>query len=94
MLPDKPEAKLEEIPMGARFTDQEIAATLAHDMAVGLMKCSSMIGISIREDIGALFMKYHAAKAALGLRILRLSKEKGWLIPPPLQIQHPELVKS
>jgi hypothetical protein len=94
MSPDKPEAKHEEIPIGARFTDQEISATLAHDMAAGLVMCSSIMGLSIREDIGALFMKYHSAKAALGLRILRLSKKKGWLIPPPLQISKPELVKS
>jgi hypothetical protein len=94
MLPERPEAKLEEIPMGARFTDQEIAATMAHNMAAGLVKCSSIMGISIREDIGARFAMYHAAKAALGLRILRISKEKGWLIPPPLQIKRPELVNG
>jgi hypothetical protein len=90
MLPDRPDAKLEDIPVGARFTDQEIAAAVAHDMAVGLVTCSKIMGISIREDIGALFAKYHAAKAAFGLRILRLSKEKGWLIPPPLKIDRPE----
>jgi hypothetical protein len=90
-LPDRPEAKLEEIPVGARFTDQEIAATLGHDMAIGLVKCSSVMGKSTREDIGAHFAKYHAEKAALGLRVLRLSKEKGWLIPPPLKVDRPEV---
>jgi hypothetical protein len=94
MLPKKPEAKQEQIPIGARFTDQEIAATLALDTATGQVKCSTIMGMAIREDIGALFMKYHTAKAALGLRILRLSKEKGWLIPPPLQIKTPEMVTS
>jgi hypothetical protein len=89
-LPERPEAKLEEIPVGARFTDQEIAATLGHDMAIGLVTCSGIMGKSIREDIGARFAKYHVEKAALGLRILRLSKEKGWLIPPPLKIDRPE----
>jgi hypothetical protein len=90
ILPERPDAKLEEIPVGARFTDQEIAATLAHDMAAGLVKCSGIMGISTREDIGARFAKYHTNKADLGLRILRLSKEKGWLIPPPLKIDRPE----
>ncbi|RCW45504.1 DUF3231 family protein [Paenibacillus prosopidis] len=91
-LPDRPEAKLEDIPIGARFTDQEISAMIATDTSLGLVACSQIMGKSIREDIGALFAKYHVTKAALGMQILKLSKEKGWLIPPPLQIQRPELV--
>ncbi|WP_036718286.1 DUF3231 family protein [Paenibacillus harenae] len=94
LLPDRPEAKLEDIPIGARFADQEIAAMIAADTSIGLVGCSQIMGKSIREDIGALFGKYHVTKAALGMRILKLSKEKGWLIPPPLQIQRPELVNA
>lgn len=86
-LPDRPEAKLEAIPIGARFTDMEIAAMVSGDMAVGLIACSQIMGKCIREDIGALFGKYHATKAAIGLKALRLSKEKGWLIPPPLVVE-------
>jgi hypothetical protein len=94
VMPERPEAKLEDIPIGARFTDQEIAPMLAADTAAGLVACSQIMGTSIREDIGALFAKYHATKAAFGLRILRMSKEKGWLIPPPLQVKRPELVEA
>lgn len=91
---DKPEAKLADIPIGARFTDMEIAPMVAADLAAGLVVCSQVMGKSIREDIGALFAKYHAAKAATSLRLLRISKEKGWLIPPPLQVQRPEPVHA
>lgn len=90
VLPERPEVKLEDIPVGARFADQEIAAKIAVETAACLVACSSVIGQCIREDIGALFMKYHATKAAIGLRILHMSKEKGWLIPPPLQVKRPE----
>jgi hypothetical protein len=93
-LPDRPEAKLEDIPIGARFTDQEIASMIAADTSMGLVACSQIMGKSIREDVGALFAKYHVTKAALGLRILELSKEKGWLIPPPLQVKTPDLVEA
>ncbi|MGN7359439.1 DUF3231 family protein [Paenibacillus sp. SAF-054] len=89
-LPERPEVKLEDIPAGARFTDPEIAAKVAADTSLGLVACSQMMGQSIREDIGALFAKYHATMAAIGLRILQMNKEKGWLIPPPLQIKRPE----
>ncbi|MGG4553659.1 DUF3231 family protein [Paenibacillus sp. FSL W8-0186] len=89
VLPERPPAKLEDIPAGARFTDPEIAAKIAAENALGLAACSSVMGQSIREDVGALFAKYHLTKAALGLRILQMNKDKGWLIPPPLQVKRP-----
>lgn len=94
VLPERPEAKLEDIPVGARFTDQEVAVIAAADLAVGLVGCSSIMGTSIREDIGALFAKYHTTKAALGLKVLKMSKDKGWLIPPPLQVKRPERLEE
>lgn len=82
--PERPKACLEDIPVGARFMDQEIASVLAADNAAGLVMCSKIMGQCIREDIAAMFAKYHGKKAQYGLRILRMNKEKGWLIPPPL----------
>lgn len=92
-MPQRPEAKLEDIPVGARFTDPEIAAMLAANTAASLVACSQVMGMSIREDIGALFGKYHVTMAAIGLKILRLMKKNSWLIPPPLQVKRPELVE-
>jgi hypothetical protein len=37
-----------------------------------------------------MFGRYHATKAAYGLRLLRITKEKAWLIPPPLHAKTPE----
>ena len=92
MLPERPSAKLEDIPVGARFMDQEVAAKISADIAIGSTACSAGISQSIREDIGALFAKYHLTKTALGVRALQMSKDKGWLIPPPLQLKRPEEV--
>ncbi|MDD9270540.1 DUF3231 family protein [Paenibacillus sp. GCM10023248] len=93
-LPDRPETKLEDIPAGVKLSDQEIAAMIGADTSLSLIACSQIMGKATREDIGALFAKYHATKAAIGLKILKTSKEKGWLIPPPLQIKRPELVEA
>ncbi|MEC0172088.1 DUF3231 family protein [Paenibacillus graminis] len=93
-LPDRPQAKLEDIPVGARFTDPEIAAKIAADVATSLVACSQAMAQSIREDVGALFGKYHMTKAALGVKILNILKEKGWLIPPPLQVKRHETVNA
>lgn len=94
MMPERPQVKLEDIPAGARFTDPEIAAKIASDASLGLIACSQVMGQSIRLDIGALFAKYHMTKTALGVKILEMSKEKGWIIPPPLQIKRPEAVHA
>ncbi|GAB6990562.1 DUF3231 family protein [Paenibacillus pini] len=89
-LPERPQVNLEDIPVGARFTDPEIAAKIAADTSLGLVACSQVMGQSIRVDIGALFAKYHLAKTAIGVRILEMTKEKGWLVPPPLQVKRIE----
>ncbi|MBX9972525.1 DUF3231 family protein [Cytobacillus firmus] len=82
--PDRPNANLESIPVGARFTDPEISASVSKDAATGLVTCSQVMGQSIREDIAMMYGQFHMAKAQFGLKMLRLNKEKGWLIPPPL----------
>ncbi|WP_087974611.1 DUF3231 family protein [Oceanobacillus rekensis] len=83
-LPEPPKANLDEIPDGARFQDMEIAATLGTQNAAGLVACSQIIGESIREDIAMMFGQFHTQKAILGAKVLKLTKDKGWLIPPPL----------
>jgi hypothetical protein len=84
--PDPPEACLEDIPIGARIPDPAIAATLSADITASLVACSAIMGMSIREDIGMMYGQFHAQKIALGAKVLRLNKEKGWLIPPPLHL--------
>ncbi|RKQ29667.1 DUF3231 family protein [Oceanobacillus halophilus] len=88
--PERPKANLDDIPTGARAMDQEIAATMSADTAAGLISCSTMIGQAIREDIATMFGQFHTQKATLGAKILRLNKEKGWLVPPPLHNHHAE----
>jgi len=89
-MAEKPNVRLEDIPAGARFADQEIAAALSVDIAGGLVACSASMTKCIREDIAALYAKYHTEKVVLAGRILRMQKDKGWLIPPPLQIIRPQ----
>ena len=81
---EPPKANLDEIPEGARFQDMEIAASLSKQLAGGLVACSQIIGESIREDIAMMFGQIHTQKANLGAKVLKLTKDKGWLIPPPL----------
>lgn len=87
--PERPLSNLEDIPAGARFIDQEIAAMLGMNTAKGLVACSAIIGESTREDIGAMFAQFHMHKVTFGAKVLRLTKEKGWLVYPPLHLTTP-----
>lgn len=89
-LPDRPQVELADIPEGARFADPEISLTISEDIATGMVVCSQIIGTAIRIDVGALFSKYYAFHLASAAAALELNKEKGWLMPPPLQIHRPE----
>jgi hypothetical protein len=82
--PEPPNACLDDIPTGARMPDPAISAALSANIAAGLVACSAIIGQSVREDVAAMFGQFHMQKAQLGAKALKLNKEKGWLIPPPL----------
>ncbi|MEK5040133.1 DUF3231 family protein [Sporosarcina sp. FSL K6-3457] len=83
-LPGRPKAKSQEIPVGAKFSDPEISAAVSINVGQGLVSCSQVMGQCLREDIAMMFGKYIAERAMFGLKMLRLNKEKGWVIPPPL----------
>ncbi|MYL49910.1 DUF3231 family protein [Halobacillus litoralis] len=82
--PERSVADLEDIPVGARMNDPEISAAISLNIAQGLVACSQAIGQCTREDIAMLFGKFHMNKAQAGAKALRLNKEKGWLVHPPL----------
>lgn len=79
-----PTADLNDIPVGARFQDAAVAAAMSSEVALGLVTCSKIMGLSIREDIAMMFGQIHLEMATLGAKFLKLNKEKGWLVPPPL----------
>lgn len=88
--PERPKLdtkEIEDIPAGARFSDLEIVTSIGADIAAGLATCSAIMAQCIREDIAMMFVKCHATKVQYGERLLKMKKEKGWIIPPPL---HPE----
>lgn len=82
--PERPHAHAEDIPVGARVSDPEISVALAGKTAAGLVACSTIMGQCMREDIAMMFGQFHMQKATFGGKLLRMNKEKGWLVPPPL----------
>jgi len=85
-LPERPKCSADDIPAGARLMDPEISGAVSINVGQGLVSCSQVMGQCLREDIAMMFGKFHVEKALFGLKLLRLNKEKGWMIPPPLHM--------
>ena len=82
--PEQAKVERESIPEGARFSDTLLAGFIASEISAGLIASSTIMGSSIREDIAAMFAELHTKKVQYGLILLRMMKEKGWLVAPPL----------
>ncbi|CAM3180123.1 DUF3231 domain-containing protein [Filibacter tadaridae] len=89
-LPSRPKATTEDIPAGARFMDPEISAAVSINVGQGLVSCSEVMGQCLREDIAMMFGKFHTERAMYGAKLLKLNKDKGWIVPPPLHSAIPE----
>ncbi|MDT8899970.1 DUF3231 family protein [Anaeroselena agilis] len=81
--PANPKAARSDIPAGARFSDQEIAMCVYHDLAGALAQTSLLISVAVREDVGKIFLAHHQEIAKYGGTLLKLMKKKGWLVEPP-----------
>ncbi|MGM8215289.1 DUF3231 family protein [Bacillaceae bacterium W0354] len=85
--PARPDVEVQDIPAGARFNDPEIAQLVHKEIIVGKMTCSYVMGIALREDISQMYGEFHQLKTEYEEKLLKLSKEKGWLTPPPLMLK-------
>ncbi|MBT2637865.1 MULTISPECIES: DUF3231 family protein [unclassified Bacillus (in: firmicutes)] len=85
--PARPDVQVEDIPAGARFNDPEIALLVQRELMVGKILCSYVMGISIRSDIAEMFGEFHVQKTEYEGKLLKITKEKGWLVPPPINLK-------
>ncbi|MFZ3578474.1 DUF3231 family protein [Virgibacillus sp. DJP39] len=85
--PDRPNVELQDIPAGARFNDAEIVKLIQKELIAGRILCSYIMGISIREDIGTMFEEFHTQRAEYESKLLKLTKEKGWIASPPTNVK-------
>jgi len=85
--PDRPNVDVQDIPAGARFNDPEIAVLVQKELASGRMQCSYISAIAIREDIRAMFSEFWTQQEEYELKLLTITKEKGWIVSPPINIK-------
>lgn len=80
---EKPPAESKLIPIGAKFTDSELANALSINFATVTVMCTQAASQSLRIDVGTIFLKYQLDKMMVGIKIKKLMEKRGWLKIPP-----------
>lgn len=83
VTPTKPIGNYQNIPEGAKLTDQEIANMLSFNLLLGINYASRGLTESIRADVGMLFSKNMIRKTTFSLSLKDLMEKRGWLQVPP-----------
>jgi hypothetical protein len=84
--PDRPNVEVEEIPAGARFNDGEIAYLIRKTLMMQRTASSQAAGIALNEEIREMFTDFHGLQEEYEQKLIKLSREKGWLVLPPVNI--------
>lgn len=85
--PNRPNVEIQDIPAGARFHDPEIVNVVYNELMTSKLMCTYLMGMSNQEDIRTLFDEFHTLKAESDLQLTTISKEKGWIVSPPINIK-------
>jgi hypothetical protein len=80
---DKSISDPNDVPLGAKMTDKEIANALILKISSGMIFCSRGISESVRDDVGLMFTEFHTQKVVYGLKVKKLMEKRGWLLVPP-----------
>lgn len=79
----KPKSDPDAIPLGAKFTEDELVNTLNINFVYAADQCAVSASQCLRTDIGLMFLNFQADKLSLGFKAKELMKKKGWLKIPP-----------
>jgi len=79
----KPKSDLNDIPLGVKLTDSEIANGIAVKDITAITMCSAGITQAVRTDVGTMWLKYLLTKTKSSAKLKILMKKRGWLKIPP-----------
>lgn len=83
VTPDKPKADPRQVPVGARFSDEQVANMLVVKIQ-GLMQfCHEGLSRSLRDDLAHMYFTFQTHVMAQGLTLKGLMTQRGWLRLPP-----------
>ncbi|PLR96871.1 DUF3231 family protein [Bacillus sp. T33-2] len=83
MPADKPRSNPQEIPLGVKMTDDEIANGISAKVAYMNVMCASSQSQAVRTDIGLMFVEFQAELLTFGASVKTLMRRRGWIRVPP-----------
>jgi len=81
--PPKPNSDTLDIPYGTKMSDEEIANGLIAKELAAINLCNGTLTQAIRNDVGAMFLKFYNEKVNSLLIVKTTMLERGWLKVPP-----------
>ncbi|HYG59021.1 MAG TPA: DUF3231 family protein [Symbiobacteriaceae bacterium] len=83
VTPDKPRADPQQIPVGARLVDEQIANMLVVKVQGLLLFCHEGLSRSLRNDLSTMYYAFQSHVLAQGATLTALMSQRGWLRRPP-----------
>ncbi|RSD28718.1 DUF3231 family protein [Mesobacillus subterraneus] len=86
-LPDttaaKPNSDPNDIPLGVKLTDDELANGVAFKLVTCMQACSKGQADAVRDDVGRMWLQFYLEWSAFGTTLKTLMRKRGWLKVPP-----------
>jgi hypothetical protein len=79
----KPNSEPNEIPLGVKLTDDELANSLNIKIVMGMMFFGNAINQSTRIDVSLIWVEFLQEYMTFGETLKALVKRRGWLKYPP-----------
>ncbi|MFN7252371.1 MAG: DUF3231 family protein [Anaerobacillus sp.] len=79
----KPVSEPNEIPLGVKLTDDEIANGVSLKIATAGLECAIGNSQAIRTDVGLIWTEFYTEMLAFGATTKTLLRKRGWLKVPP-----------
>lgn len=79
----KPNSNPNEVPLGVKLSDDELANSLNIKLVMGITSCANAINQSTRNDVTLLWVEFLQEYLTFGGSMKPLIKRRGWLKYPP-----------
>ncbi|WP_078548899.1 DUF3231 family protein [Litchfieldia alkalitelluris] len=79
----RPDSDPNDVPLGAKLTDNEIANGVSIKTATAIIHCATSASQSIRNDVGTMWIEFMSDKLVFGVSLKTLMRERGWIKVPP-----------
>lgn len=80
---DKPKSDPNAVPLGVKYTDEEIANLISAKVAAEITLIGQGLALCVRNDACKLLMEVQVEIFKYGSSLKKMMRERGWLKVPP-----------